>query len=51
MKTWLPRLQVRLLSGLHYGKKDIKPNTFGSRPLRNTEKNYSIGELELLAVL
>ena len=30
---------------------EIKPITFGSRYLNNTEKNYSIGELELLAVV
>ena len=30
---------------------DIKPIAFGSRYLNDTEKNYSIGELELLAVV
>ena len=29
----------------------LKPIAFGSRYLNNTEKNYSIGELELLAVV
>ena len=29
----------------------IKPIAFGSRYLNDTEKNYSIGELELLAVV
>ena len=30
---------------------EIKPIAFGSRYLNDTEKNYSIGELELLAVV
>ena len=30
---------------------ELKPIAFGSRYLNNTEKNYSIGELELLAVV
>ena len=30
---------------------EIKPMAFGSRYLNDTEKNYSIGELELLAVV
>ena len=30
---------------------DIKPIAFGSRYLNDSDKNYSIGELELLAVV
>ena len=30
---------------------DMKPIAFGSRYLNDTEKNYSIGELELLALV
>ena len=30
---------------------EMKPIAFGSRYLNDTEKNYSIGELELLAVV
>ena len=30
---------------------EIKPIAFGSRYLSDTEKNYSIGELELLGVV
>ena len=30
-------------------KGDIKPTAYGSRYLNDTEKNYSIGELALLA--
>ena len=30
---------------------DIKPMLYSSRYLNDTEKNYSIGELELLAVV
>ena len=30
---------------------ELKPIAFGSRYLNDTEKNYSIGELELLPVV
>ena len=41
--------------GQHYGKKqkdgNLKPDGFASRYLSDTEKNYAINELELLAVV
>ena len=33
------------------GIRNIKPIAFGSRCLNDTEKNYSLGELELIAVV
>ena len=51
VKTDASKTGLRITLWQKQSDGEMKPIAFGSRYLNDTEKNYSIGELELLAVV